>query len=739
MNKVTTLGLVSLLSISNAATSQDLNDLPSFTGPIENPVPDSEECRLYGTPGQLESLLDERVQGEADKIEFDQQSGALLKGNVTLRKNGLYLKTDAARVDAAGEKVVIDGEVQITRSYEIFTGNDAKLDLANGGSSLKDASFKLGQQGIQGGAQTLTEQPDKKLELKNAWYSRCPQPEPFWKLQAQTIELDREQGWGSMDNAVLRISDVPVLWIPTINFPLDDRRKTGLLYPDLTLNLSGGSGKSIDYSQPYYINLAPNYDLTLTPRYIYNRGLLLGGEFRYLGQKQQYQINYSLLPGDNQAVKDGRTEDNRFSLKLDHQATFANWQSDFLYQEVSDRNYFNDLGNSFSNTTDDRLERHWTLTREAESWMARAEWLDYQPLSDNTALWRVEPSLEWSGKLLHASDFRLDLYSQAARYSRQNSVVDSGNRLVINPTLQWQKNSQAWQLDVSLGALHRQYYLKGQQRNSLSQSITTLGGKLFLENNRSDSTINLTPRIYYLNISEKDQSDIPNFDTRLLDFSYDRLFSPWRYSGYDQVAAADRLSLGVEAEWFSDSGRALAEIGIARGYYLDRNLQIDDGLATTPLAAYLNLLPDDPLSLSLSVSARDKIELADLALVWKNQRDRYRLRLRRREDAVLQAGVGFWNKINDRWSAFGGWQYDFDNHLSQETLAGLEYSDCCWSVQVGYRRYLDSSSDLPETWQEGLLLRLQLKGLAGFGDNSQQLLERWMPDFSDQNLTGENP
>lgn len=71
---------------------------------------------------------------------------------------------------------------------------------------------------------------------------------------------------------------MPVLAVPYFNFPIDDRRTTGLLSP--TFGYSNESG--VQLTAPVYLNLAPNYDLTLTPSYMSKRGAKLDAEFRYM-------------------------------------------------------------------------------------------------------------------------------------------------------------------------------------------------------------------------------------------------------------------------------------------------------------------------------------------------------------------------------------------------------------------------------------------------------------------------
>jgi len=109
-------------------------------------------------------------------------------------------------------------------------------------------------------------------------YSSCAPDDRTWHFVARDIRLDPASGRGEVRRATLHVQDVPVLYVPYFNFPIDDRRQTGMLTPRFGNTNDGG----FDLAVPVYLNLAPAYDATLTPRLLTRRGQMLEGEFRYL-------------------------------------------------------------------------------------------------------------------------------------------------------------------------------------------------------------------------------------------------------------------------------------------------------------------------------------------------------------------------------------------------------------------------------------------------------------------------
>ncbi len=196
-------------------------------------------------------------------------------------------------------------------------------------------------------------------QMHRSTYTTCDPSQPVWKLSAPQIEVDNDEGFGTARNAVLRIGKVPVLWAPY--FPIDDRRKTGLLFPQL--GMSGRNG--FDYAQPIYFNLAPNYDDTLTPRYMSRRGLLLDNEFRYLYNGGRGEVLTSYMPSDRLRDRDrGRVMFDGYHNVNSH------WQARANLAWVSDERYVEDFANRLAGVTASNLQSTIGLYGTGQNWTA---------------------------------------------------------------------------------------------------------------------------------------------------------------------------------------------------------------------------------------------------------------------------------------------------------------------------------------------------------------------------------
>ena len=187
------------------------------------------------------------------------------------------------------------------------------------------------------------------LILNNASFTTCPPEQKAWSLEAEKIEIDRNDEWGEIWNAKLKIADVPILYIPYMTIPVSDKRKSGLLFPKFSSSTING----VQVATPIYWNIAPEYDLTYTPDYMSNRGLLSKVQFRYLaGKAQTGQLNVEYLPTDD-AIK---SSPDRYLYHWEHRGRINdNWRVQADFTNVSDNNYFTDLDSDIRQANDNQL------------------------------------------------------------------------------------------------------------------------------------------------------------------------------------------------------------------------------------------------------------------------------------------------------------------------------------------------------------------------------------------------
>ncbi|MDO9323193.1 MAG: LptA/OstA family protein, partial [Pseudomonas sp.] len=234
------------------------------------------------------------VSAKASRYEQEQQV-ATLAGNVVLRQAGLQIEADEASLHQAENRGELVGNVRLRDKGALVVGDRAELQLDNGEAKIDNAEYVLHKGHIRGSALHAKRQEDAVIRLKDGTYTRCEPGSNAWQLKGNNVKLDPNTGFGSATNATLRIKDIPVFYTPYIYFPIDDRRQSGFLAP----SISSSSDNGMTLLTPYYFNLAPNYDATLYPTYMADRGLLMEGEGRYLTKSSEGQVGAAYLNDEN--------------------------------------------------------------------------------------------------------------------------------------------------------------------------------------------------------------------------------------------------------------------------------------------------------------------------------------------------------------------------------------------------------------------------------------------------------
>ncbi|MBN4081999.1 LPS assembly protein LptD, partial [Beggiatoa alba] len=367
---------------------------------------------------------------------------------------------------------------------------------------------------------------DAYHQLKNQYVD-----DNSWSLSSRHIKLDRAKGVGTAYHATLRVKNVPVFYTPYISFPLSDKRKSGFLAP--SFGSFGVSGTEI--LTPYYWNIAPNYDATITPRYLEKRGLQLQNEFRYLKPRHHGIVEAEYLASDN------LFNDDRSFLRLQHDSAFSNqWRGSLLFAEVSDANYFEDLGDSLSITAITHLERRADLTYNGNWGNLLARVQDYQTINDAIPAsgrpYKRLPQLLYSSSLPSYLDIDSQVRGEWVQFDRTDSVTAS--RFDVQPTLSDYYGRSWGFFQPKLSLRHTQYDLDNQAAgigNSRTRTlpISSLDGGLFFDKplswGKRAFIHTLEPRLFYLYVPFDNQDDIPTFDTGINDFTFDQMFRDNRF------------------------------------------------------------------------------------------------------------------------------------------------------------------------------------------------------------------
>lgn len=659
-----------------------------------------------------------RLEGDARLARADQRLRAdrldYTHSSATYRASGDVRYQDAGVAVGAS---VIEGDIDAdqTRMADVRY----QLIALRGNGEAASASFK----GPRG-------------ELEQVSYSTCDPGRQSWVLRAEHMDLDRESGVGSMRNATLRIGDVPVLWVPYASFPIDDRRRSGFLYP----SLGSGGDSGVDLRIPYYLNLAPNQDATLSARLLGRRGVMLGAEYRYLTAHHAGQIEGDWLPNDD------RTGRDRGSARIRHSGALGGqWQLLADLNHVSDDRYFEDFGDSLSTASTSLLGSFLALRGRGAYWSASLSadaWDITDPLVADSAepysrlpraLYRWDrPLADWLQLSLDAEAVAFDHDDRpgARRYDLRPALALPLVRAwgYIRPEFAWRQTGYSLDRDFAGLGLADRDPSRGTAISSLDAALvfereTRLFGRNMLQT--------LQPRLYYLRVPFEPQNDLPILDTQELTFSFGQLFRPNRFTGADRQMDANQATLALTTRLLeSETGRERLSASLGQIRYFDPQRVQLPGIAATDASgsAYvgeIELAVSDRVGFGLTQQwdpSIDATTVSGLRSYWRGDGGALvNLAYRYRRQVLEQTDASFVLPLAPGWRAVGRWNYSLLDDSTLEGFLGAEWEGCCIAVRALGRHYVRNREGEKNN---AIYLELELKGLASFGRDSVQFLER---------------
>lgn len=679
---------------------------------------------------------DEHLDNPPLYLEADQSStiiGGLsrLQGGVTMRQGGRRLSASSAELDQVTNKARLEGNVKFRETGLLMLSDSAQIDTSNSEAIFNNAQYVIHEDGFRGSADRIIRLEDERLRIENGDYTYCPPFSDAWKLEADSIVLDQNEGVGKAEDTVIRVGGVPIFYAPYFTFPIDNRRKSGFLYPSVGYSTDGG----LDLAVPYYFNIASNMDDTLTARYMADRGLLLENEFRYMNKWSRNTLNTAYLSSDKSF------NDDRWLLGINHSGKPAErWGTSIDFSAVSDDDYFEDLDTNLEVSRQDHLDQRADITYSQKNWSFRARVHDYQTIdNDSKSPYKRLPQLTLKGEneLGDAGEFKY--IAEYTQFDRDLSGLTGRDRIIgdrrfIMPTVNYLWQAPWGYIKPELSLWSSSYSLDN-QLSSLSESpsvnvpILSLDSTVIFERALSNGgTQTLEPRIYGLYVPEEDQDEIPDFDTSEPDFSYNSLFRHNRFSGKDRIGDAKQISLGLASRFYGQDGNEKGSLSIGQAYYFaDRKVQLDpaspdstEGQSDIATEAVWYLNQNFRASFDAILDNNDFSNTeSNLRLRYNSDLDhRFDFSYRYEEDTRKQTDLSFIWPLNGSWTAMGRWLHDIEENDNLESALGLEYESCCWKVSFAGRRWLDDK----DNYDTGMFLNFTLKGLGSFGSGSNGFL-----------------
>ncbi|MGH8264636.1 MAG: LPS-assembly protein LptD, partial [Steroidobacteraceae bacterium] len=672
------------------------------------------------------------IENKGGNGTFSRAGDVMLEGKVTMRQGGRELTADRLEYHKDSGDFAVRGNVDFRDGVVHVHGTSGHYDPVKG-AAIGEASFELPARPARGVADQILVKPNAHMELEKVEFTTCPLGNSDWKLHASSIDLDTDTHVGSGRNVRLDFKGIPILYTPVISFPIGNERKSGFLFPG-----GGHSTRSgIEFSLPYYFNLAPNFDLTETPKLLSDRGIQLGSEFRYLTERQHGELNVDYLPSDKVENRD------RLYVKWNHVANFAEgWRARVDAANASDSRYFEDFAYDPEGTSltyvkrtveFEYLDRTWALLAQLQNFQTIDQSIeeDARPYSSVPRLAaRGSWPRGWFGLAYsldaEAVNFLRDVGVQGVRVDLEPEVRLPLSRpgMFFTPALSWRYTSYAL-TDRNPGEP------ANPDRAVPTASVDT--GLIFERSSgsRGQRIQTLEPRILYVYVPFRDQTDLPVFDTALPDLNLVELFRTNRYVGADRLSDANQVSVGVTSRLLdADTGQQYLSATLGQTYYFTKprvTLPTEPAptRSTSDLIAQLELTAYRDWNIRMGYQWNPEAphsDKAEMALQYRPGHDRVvNIGYRYRKGQLEQGDVSAIWGITKSWHAFGRFVYSLKDDSAIERFAGFEYSACCWKFRLLARDYVSSRTGLRD---RSFGLELELNGLSSVGVPAGAFLER---------------
>ena len=766
------------------------------------------------------------IGAKASRYEQETQV-ATLAGDVVMRQGSMQVEAQEASLYQAENRGELNGNVRMRDNGALIVGDHAQVQLDTGAAQIDNAEYVMHKSRIRGNALYAKRAENAIIRLKDGTYTTCEPDSNAWQLRGNNITLNPATGFGTATNATLRVKNIPILYTPYIYFPIDDRRQSGFLPP----SFSSGGESGFTLVTPYYFNLAPNYDATLYPRYMTKRGLLMEGEFRYLTKSSEGQVGGAYLNDDNdERSKQTDFEKTRWMLNLQHKGGLdSRVMTEVDYTDISDPYYFQDLQtDQIGVERRDALNQQGAVSYRGDNYNARLNLQAYKlaTISQITPYNRL-PQITFNGSLpYHPGGLNFAYDAEAVRFDRDletGNFIDkdgvtstprldtnvrgltraNGTRLNVAPSVSLPMTSSYGfitpklkyaytKYDLDLDGTGKQDMVRAGQTFNSSQDrsipIASVDSGLYFDRATQwfgkNYNQTLEPRLFYLYVPEKDQSDIPVFDTGENTFNYASLFRDNRFSGSDRFGDENKLSLGLTSRWIEDDGFERQRISVGQAlYFKDRKVQLpgivaanreDSRSDVSPIAldyefrfnrdwratadynwdtenhsarsgsAMFHYQPEDNPNKVINVGYRyrnDQVVYDQLTGKWQFGgdygtegqpnfvKDYYK---------IQQHDFSMMWPIVPQWNLITRWQYDYARNRTLEAFGGFEYDNCCWKLRV-INRYWVSNDEYTqiapqnEKGDHGLFLQIVLKGLGGLtGAKVESFLDKGIQGYRER-------
>lgn len=634
-------------------------------------------CGAYVTPlrDDEDALADpasSRLRATADTSDAHFQSDIVMHGNVQITQGYRSIRADTATYNQATRQVEISGDIQLREPGLLLRAERARVDIDHGNATLDDAQFVLHETRIRGSAERLEKFGDRLYQMENSRFTSCEPGSDLWSVGGSDIRIYPNDHYGTARHMRLNVFDVPVFYAPYVRFPVGNERLTGFLYPSISLDRRVGVD---EIEVPFYWNLAPNYDLTLIPRYMRVHGGILDAEFRHLSRLFETQMDVSYLANDQgnyhrrdlELIAEGRktdyTDEQRWLYQLEQSGGFGQrWSSYIDYTDISDTDYLRDInGSALDDNRQAFVKKFGSVDYRTDHWLLGVRAQEFRLLTERQLPYRQLPSLQANGTY-RWHDWQLDLGNEYTNFDINSYYTASTTNLIVGERLRtasyltWDKEFIWGFFKPSMAYKTLSYHLDTAALTATSDDSprlhtpqASLDTGLYFEREQryfnTGFTQTLEPRLFFLYSDYEDHSPLYrltannrniNFDTAVLTFSYNQLYRDTRFAGGDRLDDANQITVGVSSAWIEDAtGVERLRMSLGQILYFDerrvamRELTAEELQAqqdTSPIAAQATgqLSPAVRWQSDIAYDHRsEKVETGSISMRYMD--DRYRI------------------------------------------------------------------------------------------------------------------
>lgn len=738
------------------------------------------QCMLgvpsYNRPLTQTDTNQQPVTINSDSIKGNYPNDALFSGKVHVTQGNSLLQSDQLHLhqrQVSGQSTPIrtvdaSGHVHYDDNQVILKGPKAWTNLNTKDTNVWNGDYQMvGRQGRGTADQMKLRGQNRYTILENGSFTTCLPGDNSWSVEGSQIIEDRQEEVAEIWNARFKVGSVPIFYSPYLQLPIGDRRRSGFLIPSAKY----GNKNGVEFALPYYWNIAPQMDATITPQYMSKRGWQLQNEFRYLSPLGQGLLEYDILPNDRGYTEDRNSD--RWLFHWHHNGVYdRHWHFNADYNKVSDNDYSQDFSSNFLNTTDGYVNQKFSLGYADKQWDATLSSRDYQTFNtNNDGIYRALPQLDVNFYQNDLGPFDARIYAQAVHFSNTNSRAPEATRLHIEPTVDLPL-SNGWaslNTEAKLIATHYQqdnldHYNARHLDQSLDNSVNrtlpqfTVDGRMVFDRDMDWAqgySQTLEPRVQYLYIPYRDQSKIYPYDSTLLQTDYTGLFRDRSYSGLDRIASANQLVTGVTSRIYDENLVEHFNVSVGQIYSFTPSRtgsihhEQEDETGSLVWAGDTLWRFNDQWGLrgGLQYDTRlDNIAQGNTSLEYRRDADRvvqlnYRysspeyvaralnddrlLYNRIYQKGISQIGATASWPIADAWSVVGAYYYDMRNSKPAEQLLGVQYSSCCYAIRVGYERKINGWQHDNSKYDNQLSFNIEFRGLGAEYDlGSQKMLRQ---------------